>query len=262
MFYRENGQLKTSYAADMVIFPVDQDRWGFYALLIVVFAVLPFSASEHFLGTFMIPVLIWSLSALGLNVLVGYCGQLSLGHGGFMAVGAYAAYNFATRVPELNILVVFILSGLCAAVVGMIFALPCLRLQGFYVAIATLAAQFTIEFVVTSFSWFTGDNAMGVLDSPEMVLFGYAIESVTDHYYLVLCIVCILALLTKNLVRGPVGRSWMAIRDMEVAAEIIGIRRGRAKLLAFAVSYFFGRNRGRALYLRLFENRRHHGVRR
>jgi branched-chain amino acid transport system permease protein len=179
--------------------------------------------------------------------LVGYCGQLSLGHGGFMAVGAYAAYNFATRAPGLNLIVVFILAGLCAAVAGMIFALPCLRLKGFYVAVSTLAAQFSIEFVLTSFPWFTGYNAMGAIDTPDMAMFGYRFHSTVDHYYLVLVIVGVLALLTKNLVRGSVGRAWMAVRDMELAAEIIGIRRRQAKLLAFAVSSFLAGVAG-ALY--------------
>ncbi|MDP6346001.1 MAG: branched-chain amino acid ABC transporter permease, partial [Alphaproteobacteria bacterium] len=175
MFYREAGLLKTSYAAEMALFPIPLDRYGVLAILVLAFVVIPFAASEYFVGVFMIPLLIWALAALGLNVLLGYCGQLSLGHGGFMAVGAYAAYNFATRLPELNLIVVFLLAGLCAAAVGMVFGLPCLRLRGWYLAVATLAAQFVIEFVLTSFSWFTGDNAMGALDTPAMVLFGHAL---------------------------------------------------------------------------------------
>ncbi|MDP6566325.1 MAG: branched-chain amino acid ABC transporter permease [Alphaproteobacteria bacterium] len=247
MFYREAGLLKTSYAAEMALFPIPLDRYGVLAILVLAFVVIPFAASEYFVGVFMIPLLIWALAALGLNVLLGYCGQLSLGHGGFMAVGAYAAYNFATRLPELNLIVVFLLAGLCAAAVGMVFGLPCLRLRGWYLAVATLAAQFVIEFVLTSFSWFTGDNAMGALDTPAMVLFGHALDSTLSQYYLVLGFVCVLALLVKNLTRSAIGRAWMAVRDMDVAAEIIGIRPWPTKLTAFAVSAFMAGVAG-ALY--------------
>ncbi|MDP6691291.1 MAG: branched-chain amino acid ABC transporter permease [Alphaproteobacteria bacterium] len=247
MLYREAGQLKTSYAADMALFPIDQDRYGMYAILALVFVVIPFAASEYFVGVFMIPLLIWARAALGLNVLLGYCGQLSLGHGGFMAVGAYAAYNFATRLPDLNLIVVFVLAGACAAAVAILYSLPCLRLRGWYLAVATLAAQFVIEWVLSSFSWFTGNNAMGALDTPTMVLFGQVLDSTLSQYYLVLCIVCVLTLMTKNLARGAIGRAWMAVRDMDVAAEIIGIRPWRTKLLAFAVSAFMAGVAG-ALY--------------
>jgi branched-chain amino acid transport system permease protein len=170
---------------------------------------------------------------------VGYCGQLSLGTGGFMAVGAYAAYNLALRLPELNLLVVFLLAGLIATLVGMLFGIPSLRIKGFYLAVATLASQFFIDWAFARIPWFTNHASSGSVSAPPLALFGYAIQSPEQKYLLVLSIVCVFALLARNLVRGAIGRSWMAIRDMDVAAEVIGIRPLTAKLTAFAVSSFF-----------------------
>ena len=131
MLYRESGQFKTSYAADQAIFPIRQDRWGMAVILAIAFVVLPALATPYFFTSIMIPFLIYALAAIGLNLLTGYCGQVSLGTAGFMAVGAYAAYNFAIRVPELNLLVIFLLSGVCASLVGVVFGLPSLRIKGF-----------------------------------------------------------------------------------------------------------------------------------
>ncbi len=177
MIYREAGQLKSSYGADMAIFPIRQDRIGIFLFLGVALLIVPAFGSNYLIEAILIPVMIWSLAALSLNVLLGYCGQLSLGHGGFMAVGAYAAYNFATRIPELNLIVVFILAGLVTAAVGIFFGLPSLRIKGFYLAVATLAAQFVIEFVFSSFPWFAGNNAMGSVDAPQLEMFGWIINS-------------------------------------------------------------------------------------
>jgi len=239
MFYRENGQIKTDYKSDMAIFPIAQDRWFIYACVVFAVVVLPMVATDYVIEAFLIPILIWSLAALSLNMLLGYCGQLSLGHGGFMAVGAYAAYNFATRIPELNIFIVFILAGLCTAAVSVLFGLPSMRIKGFYLAVSTLAAQFVIEWVFTSVTWFTGGSAMGAVDTPQIVIFGYKLESSVDFYIFCLVINLVLFVLAKNLVRGSVGRAWMAIRDMDVAAEVIGIRLLPAKLLAFGISGFY-----------------------
>jgi branched-chain amino acid transport system permease protein len=240
MFYREAGQFKTTYAADMAIFPIAQDRWGMILIIAVATLGVPFLASEYVINAFLIPVLIWSLAALGLNVLVGYCGQLSLGHAAFMGVGAYAAYNFAVRLPELNLLVCFGLGGLVAALVGVVVGLPSLRIKGFYIAVATLAVQFLIEWLFSSFSWFSGGSAMMAVDTPRLIMFGYTIKTPLEHYYLTLGVVAVVTLGVKNLVRSKVGRAWMAVRDMDVAAEVIGIRPLQTKLLAFAVSAFVG----------------------
>jgi branched-chain amino acid transport system permease protein len=239
MFYREAGQFKTSYAADQQLFPIRQDR--IFVLLVLAFAffVVPFVASEYLFRAILIPFLILALGAVGLNILVGYCGQVSLGTGGFMAVGAYAAYNFAVRVPDLNLLLVIVLAGLCATAVGILFGLPSLRIKGFYLAVATLAAQFFLDWMFARVKWFTRDAPSGSVTAPPLEIFGYSIESPVQRYLFVLGFVCVSALIARNLTRGAIGRSWMAIRDMDVAAEVIGIRPLHAKLSAFAVSSFF-----------------------
>ena len=239
MIYRETGQFKTTYASDQQLFPILQDRVFVIGALAFAFAVVPFIASDYLFRAILTPFLILSLAALGLNVLVGYCGQVSLGTGGFMAVGAYAAYNLAVRVPSLNLLVIFVLAGLCAAVVGVIFGVPSLRIKGFYLAVATLAAQFFIDWACARIKWVTNDTPSGSVSAPPLEIFGYTVHGPAQKYLLVLSIVALAALVARNLTRGAVGRSWMATRDMDVAAQVIGIRPLTAKLSAFAVSSFF-----------------------
>ncbi len=156
-----------------------------------------------------------------------------------MAVGAYAAYNFAVRLPDLNLIVVFILAGLCTTVVGALFGVPSLRIKGFYLAVTTLAAQFFLDWLFSRVGWFTNYSSSGSVAAPPLVLFGHPIQGPAQKYLLVLSIVAVLALAAKNLTRGAIGRSWMATRDMDVAAEVIGIRPLYAKLTAFAVSSFY-----------------------
>ena len=239
MIYRETGQFKTSYAADQQLFPIVQDRVFVIGLIAFAFLVVPFVATEYLFLAILIPFLILALAAIGLNILVGYCGQVSLGTGAFMAIGAYSAYNLAVRIPDLNLLVVFILAGVFATIVGVLFGIPSLRIKGFYLAVATLAAQFFVDWLFARVPWFTNDSSSGSVSAPPLALFGYAIESPVQQYVFVLAIVCIGALVARNLTRGAIGRSWMATRDMDVAAEVIGIRPMRAKLSAFAVSSFF-----------------------
>jgi len=142
VIYREAGQFKSTYASDQAIFPIAQDRWVVLVLLLGAFVAPPLMANEYWLQAVLIPFLIYALAAIGLNLLTGYAGQLSLGTGGFMAVGAYSAFKLTTAFPALNIVVVFVLSGLVAALVGVLFGIPSLRIKGFYLAVATLAAQF------------------------------------------------------------------------------------------------------------------------
>ena len=239
MLYREAGQFKTSYVADQAIFPIAQDRW--FVLLLVAFAFVgvPLFAPQYLYTEVLIPVLILSLAAIGLNILTGYCGQLSLGTGGFMAVGAYAAYNLVLRVPDANPIVIFLFGGLMAMLVGILFGLPSLRIKGFYLAVATLASQFFIEWAFARVKWFTNYAPSGSVAVGDLQLFGLPIDTPARKYLLVLGIVVVLALAAKNLVRGRIGRMWMAMRDMDIAAEIIGIRPLQAKLSAFAVSSFY-----------------------
>lgn len=239
MLYREAGQFKTSYAADQQLFPIRQDRIGVLALLAVAFLAVPMGASEYWFSAILIPFLIFALAALGLNILTGYAGQLSLGSAAFMAVGAYAAYNFQLRVEGIPILASFALAGLTAAGVGVLFGLPSLRIKGFYLAVATLAAQFFIVWCLTKFPWLSNNSSSGVISTQKLMIFGHEFESPREKYLLVLAIVVFMALAAKNLARTSTGRAWMAVRDMDVAASVIGIRLMPTKLLAFAVSSFY-----------------------
>ena len=242
MFYRETGQFKTNYADDQAIFPIAQDRWGIFIILGLAFLAAPLIMDDYWGNAILIPFLIYSLIALGLNILVGYCGQISLGTAAFMAVGSYASFKLMTSFPGLDFTIVVILSGLMTALVGMIFGLPSLRIKGFYLAVATLAAQFFLIWLFNKVEWFYNYSATGQISAPERTAFMFPVTgpsaSVLYKYYFCLCIVVITALATKNVVRGRIGRSWMAIRDMDIAAELIGVRPVYAKLSAFAFSSF------------------------
>jgi len=238
MIYRETGQYKTSYASDQQLFPILQDRVFVVALLAFAFVVVPLTASEYLFRAILIPFLILALAAIGLNILVGYCGQVSLGSGAFMAVGAYAAYNLALRLPDLNLVVVFLLAGAFSMLGGVLFGIPSLRIKGFYLAVATLAAQFFIDWLFGHVGWFTNNAASGSVAAPALVIFGHHLQTPAEKYLLVLAFACTFALVARNLTRGAIGRAWMATRDTDVAAEVIGIRPMRAKLSAFAASSF------------------------
>ena len=239
MFYRENGQFKASYREDQQILGIRQDRWFIYGVIAFALFAVPFLASDYMFRAILIPFLIVSLAAIGLNLLVGYCGQISLGHAAFMGVGAYAAYNLVVHFPLLNFVVVLVLAGLIAALVGVLFGLPSLKIKGLYLGVATLAAQFFIDWVFARVKWFTNYSASGSVSTAPIDMLGWTVNEPVEKYLLVLGIVMVFALMAKNLVRGHIGRSWMAMRDMDVAAEIIGIRPVHAKLTAFAVSAFY-----------------------
>jgi branched-chain amino acid transport system permease protein len=243
MFYREAGDFKTSYREDNQTFPIKFDRYRYYAVMVFAFAVVPFVINDYWLNAVLLPFLIYSIAAIGLNILVGYCGQVSLGTGGFMAVGAYAVYKLMTSFPDVNIFFHVLIAGLITAGVGVLFGLPSLRIKGFYLAVATLAAQFFLVWLFNRVPWFYNYSASGQISAPERTLFGVPITGAgtqawaTYLFCLVFLVLC--AVIARNLTRGTVGRKWMAIRDMDIAAEIIGVDPLRAKLSAFAVSSFF-----------------------
>jgi branched-chain amino acid transport system permease protein len=239
MLYREAGQFKSTYAEDQQIFPIRQDRIAVIVLLLVAFVVVPLFANQYWLSAILIPFLIFSLAALGLNILTGYAGQLSLGTSAFMAVGAFMAYNFVLRMPWLGVIPSFVLAGLCAALVGVAFGLPSLRIKGFYLAVATLACQFFVLWALQRIGWFMNYSPSGVIAAQKMVIFGYAFDSPVSKYMITLTIVAVMALLAKNLMRSETGRAFMAVRDMDVAASVIGIPMMKTKLLAFAISSFY-----------------------
>ncbi|MAS45101.1 MAG: branched-chain amino acid ABC transporter permease [Rhodobacteraceae bacterium] len=243
MLYREAGDFKTTYADDAQTFPIAFDRWRYYAILIVAAVIIPLVIDSYWAKSIMVPFLVFSIAAMGLNILTGYCGQVSLGTGGFMAVGAYASYKLMTAFPELNIFFVVLLSGGITALVGAAFGLPSLRIKGFYLAVATLAAQFFLVWLFNKVPWFFNYSATGQITAPERTVFGIAVTgpSVPAYasYLFCLAFVVLLAWLMRNLTRGKVGRQWMAIRDMDIAAEIIGVHPLKTKLIAFAVSSFY-----------------------
>ena len=243
MFYREAGDFKSSYAEDQQTFPLKLDRWGYYSVLAIAVLGVPLVINEYWASAVLVPFLIWAIASLGLNILTGYCGQVSLGTGGFMAVGAYAAYKLMTTFPDLNIFFVVLLAGIITALVGILFGLPSLRIKGFYLAVATLAAQFFLVWLFNRVPWFYNYSASGQINAPERSFAGYLVTgpaaSPEAKYLFCLVFAFILAWVARNLTRGRLGRSWMAIRDMDIAAEIIGVNPLRAKLSAFAVSSFF-----------------------
>ncbi len=239
MLYRENGQFKSSYAADQQLLPIVQDRWFMVALIAFAYLVVPLLASDYIFRALIIPFIILAIAAIGLNLLVGYCGQISLGTAAFMSVGAYAAYNLMIRVDGMPFLLALVLGGGIAALVGTVFGIPSLRIKGLYLAVATLAAQFFIDWLFARVKWFTNYAPSGSVSTSPVDIFGWTVVSPVDKYLLVLSVAIVLTLAAKNLVRGHIGRAWMATRDMDVAAAVIGIKPLTAKLSAFAVSSFY-----------------------
>ncbi|MFT5743453.1 MAG: branched-chain amino acid transport system permease protein [Paracoccaceae bacterium] len=243
MFYREAGDFKTSYEADSQTFPIAFDRYRYWVILAFAYLVIPFLINDYWANAILVPFLIYAIAAIGLNILTGYCGQVSLGTGGFMAVGAYSCYKLMTSFPDVSIIIHVVLAGVITAVVGAAFGLPSLRIKGFYLAVATLAAQFFLVWLFNKVSWFYNYSASGQISAPERLLFGAPVTGPNTEpwvqYMVCLVFVTICAIIARNLTRGTLGRSWMAIRDMDIAAEIIGVNPLKAKLTAFAVSSFF-----------------------
>ena len=243
MLYREAGQYKTNYAADVSVFPMREDRIGVIVVLFVAFVVLPLTANDFMLQAVLIPFLVFALAAIALNILTGYTGLISLGTGAFMGVGAYACYKLTTLFPQVNIIVWVIASGFFSAAVGVLFGLPSLRIKGFYLAVATLAAQFFLSWCFIRVPCLYNNNTSGAIEVPTRTLFGVPVTGATatslTRYFVVLTIVVVMTWLASNLVHGRIGRMWMAVRDMDLAAELIGIRLLPTKLLAFAISSFY-----------------------
>jgi branched-chain amino acid transport system permease protein len=236
MFHRESGVLKTTYEADMALYPLPIARWTVAVVAVVFFAVIPLALHQYYLS---IANLVWIsvIGALGLNILVGYTGQVSIGHGAFMSVGAYTAANLAIRLGSpwpVNLLA----GGLMAAAVGAVVGIPSLRIKGLYLAIATLAGQLIIEWTINHVTFISG-GVQASIDVPRPRLGSYVIASQREMYYFLLVFVVLAIVGTLNLVRSRVGRAFIAIRDQDIAAEIIGIDIFRYKLLAFAISSFY-----------------------
>lgn len=212
---------------------------GLGALLLIAFVVVPLTGNDYWLNAILIPFLVLSLAGLGLNLLTGYTGQTSVGAAGFMAVGAFATYGFLLRLPELGLPVALLGGGLISAVVGFVFGLPSSRIKGFYLMVTTLAAQFFLEWLFVKFPWFYNYGSSGTISAPKLTLFGHDLNTPLGRYLLTLTTVLVLTWVAVNLVKSQIGRNWMAIRDMDTAAAVIGIPVVRYKHLAFAVSSFY-----------------------
>jgi len=236
MIHRECGVLKTSYEADMAFYPLPIARWTVAALAVLFFVVIPLTLHEYYLS---VANLVWIavIGAVGLNILVGYTGQVSIGHGAFMSVGAYTAANLAMRLDSpwpVNLLA----GGLMAALVGAVVGIPSLRIKGLYLAIATLAGQVIIEWTINHVTFISG-GVQASIEVPRPRLGPMVLASQRAMYYFLLVFVVLAVVGSMNLVRSRVGRAFIAIRDQDIAAEIIGIDIFRYKLLAFAISSFY-----------------------
>jgi branched-chain amino acid transport system permease protein len=243
MFYREAGQFKTSYAQDMAVFPIRQDRIGMAVILGIAFIVIPAFGGNFLLSSVMIPMLVYSLAAIGLNILTGYTGLLSLGAAAFMGVGAFTCFKLTSAFPGVNVIVWIFASGIVSCAIGVVFGLPSLRIKGFYLTIATLAAQFFLQWCFQRIGWLSDYSTSGSIEAPTRSVFGVPVTGANatpvTRYLVVLCVVVVMTQIASNLVHGRIGRMWMAVRDMDIAAQLMGIQLLPAKLLAFAVSSFY-----------------------
>ena len=236
MFHRESGYYKTSYAADMALFPIPIGKYTVIAFAILFFVICPAILDEYTLSIINISA-IAVVGALGLNILLGYCGQLSVGHAAFMSVGAYTAANLATRI-DAPFWLTIPAGGAMAALIGMVVGLPSLRVKGIYLAIATLAAQFIIEWILNHTPAISG-GVQASIEMPRPEIFGIVIDTQAEMYFFILPLTVIAIVATLNIVRSRIGRAFVAVRDQDIAAEIIGISVYRYKLLAFAISSFY-----------------------
>jgi branched-chain amino acid transport system permease protein len=236
MIHRESGVFKVSYAADMAVFPLPIARWTMAGLAALFVVVVPLVLSEYHLSILNL-ILIAVVGALGLNVLVGYTGQISIGHGALMSVGAYTAANLITRI-HAPFWIALPAGGTMAAVVGAIIGIPSLRIKGLYLAIATLAGQLIIEWVINHVPWISG-GVQASIEVPRPSLFGMPLKSQAQLYLFLLLFTVLAIAATINLVRSRIGRAFIAVRDQDIAAEIIGIDIFRYKLWAFAISSFY-----------------------
>jgi branched-chain amino acid transport system permease protein len=236
MLHRESGVFKTTYAADMALYPLPIARWT-VAFIFVLFAVIaPLSLHDYYLSVINLS-LIAIVGALGLNILVGYTGQISVGHAAFMSVGAYTAANLAVKLG-LPFWITLPAGGLMAALIGIIVGIPSLRIKGLYLAIATLASQLIIEWIINHTPAISG-GAQASIEVPRPTLFGVDLKTQGQLYFFLLFFAVLAIVATMNIVRSRIGRAFVAIRDQDIAAEIIGINIFRYKLLSFAISSFY-----------------------
>jgi branched-chain amino acid transport system permease protein len=227
------GIRNNTYAEDMAIVRT-KTQWGLLIALLVVVFTAPLYLGNYWLGVFNL-IGITLIAAIGLNILVGYCGQLSIGHAGFIAVGAYTSAVLTTRLG-VPFPVAFICSGLVSGCIGLVFGLPSVRVKGFYLAITTIAAQFIIIWVVSHMGITGGFNGIA---APYASLGGLTFRTQSSRFFLIMIITVICVFVSKNIARTRIGRAFIAIRDNDLAAEVMGINLLYYKLLAFFIGCFF-----------------------
>ena len=226
------GTRNYTYARDMAIVRTKTQWFLFFAFLIALFTA-PLYLGNYWLGVCNL-IGITLIAAIGLNIMVGYCGQLSIGHAGFIAVGAYTSAVLTNRL-ELPFLVGLICAGILAGFIGLIFGIPSVRVKGFYLAITTIAAQFIIIWVINHWSLTGGFVGIKV---PYASIGGYEFMTEGSQFYLIMIIVALCVFFAKNLARTKVGRAFIAIRDNDLAAEVMGVNLLYYKLLAFFIGCF------------------------
>jgi branched-chain amino acid transport system permease protein len=242
MINRECGVYKTTYQADMAFFRVPLARWTIGVVLVLVIVVIPLIADDYWFGAIILPFLIFSIATIGLNLLTGYCGQISLGHAAFIMVGGYTAT--IAYIYDVPFIVSVILGGCSAALVGLLFGIPSARIKGLYLAMATLAAQFTLPWVISRVTPFVVPTGLAVAGGdtvypPALYIFDWRVNTFVEKYYIALIFLILLTIFAMNLTRTRVGRAWIAIRDHDVAARILGFDITYYKLLAFGISSFY-----------------------
>jgi len=236
MFHRESGVFMTSYRADMALYPLPVARQAVTAIAVLFLVVAPFALDEYYISILNL-ILIAVVGAIGLNILVGYTGQISIGHAAFMSVGAYTAANLITKL-DAPFWIAIPAGGAMAALIGAVVGIPSLRIKGLYLAIATLAAQLIIEWTINHTPAISG-GAQASINVPRPDLFGWELKSNHELYFFLMFFVVLAVVGALNLIRSRVGRAFVAIRDQDIAAEILGINIFHYKLMAFAISSFY-----------------------
>jgi len=227
------GTRNYNYATDMAILRT-KTHWVLFIGFLVLLFTAPLYFSNYWLGVCNL-IGITLIAAIGLNILVGYCGQLSIGHAGFIAVGAYTAAILTNRL-DLPFLLGLVCAGLVAGLIGLIFGIPSVRVKGFYLAITTIAAQFIIIWVINHWSLTGGFTGIKV---PYASIGGFEFRTETSQFYLIVVIAALVTFFAKNLSRTKVGRAFIAVRDNDLAAEVMGVNLLYYKLLAFFIGCFF-----------------------
>lgn len=232
-FAMECGVYQTTYEQDLALHPTRLSVWRGWVLVALLFLV-PALLPNYYLSILNL-VVVFTIAALGLNLLTGVAGQISVGHGAFTGMGAFTV-GFLMK-QGLSFWLALLLAGLAAALVGALFGLPSARLKGLYLAIASLAAQVILSFFFLRADWFTGGiHSMSVM---RPAIFGYSLDSELSYLYLGLVLALLLGVFAQNLLRTRMGRAFMAVRDRDLAAEVMGVDLFRTKVMAFALSAFY-----------------------